>query len=323
MFRDGRCRPEEVDAAVLAARKVYHRVADEVSRSLDVTIFEDDRIFEEIRFVDFYRFCDVGTEEIFSYLDREVPWVRPRDTGRSTNCLINEVGIYVHKKERGYHNYALPYSWDVRLGHKSRDRAREEMNDAIDEDHVRRTLAEIGYDEEQVAASVDQTALVGFYVASDDVFDSEIRRALSERLPAQLIPLHLQRIDTIPLTASGKVDEKALAREAFGGHSETPYRAPEGPVQEYLAGVWQEELGTERIGADDHFFELGGTSLSAMEVMLRLCKEFDIDLPLETPFSHPKLRELARVAEDKILADVAKVPEAERRRLLGDDEHRS
>ena len=56
-----------------------------------------------------------------------------------------------------------------------------------------------------------------------------------------------------------------------------------------------------------------------MEVMLRLCKEFDIDLPLETPFSHPKLGELERVAEDKILADVAEVAEAERRRLLGDD----
>jgi hypothetical protein len=87
-------------------------------------------------------------EEIFSYLGREVPWVRPRDTGRSTNCLINDVGIYVHKKERGYHNYELPYSWDVRLGHRTHDGAREELNDAIDVDHVRKTLAEIGYDEE-------------------------------------------------------------------------------------------------------------------------------------------------------------------------------
>ncbi len=137
MFRDGRRSPEEVDAAVLAARKAYHRVADEVSRSLDVEIFDDDRIFEEIRFVDFYRYCDVGMEELYSYLEQKVPWVRPKDTGRSTNCLINDAGIYVHKKERGYHNYALPYSWDVRLGHKTREGALDELDDEIDVDHVR------------------------------------------------------------------------------------------------------------------------------------------------------------------------------------------
>ena len=68
MFRDGRCAPEEVDAAVLAARKVYHRVADEATRSLDVTIFADDRIFDEIQFVDFYRYVDVGMDELFGSL---------------------------------------------------------------------------------------------------------------------------------------------------------------------------------------------------------------------------------------------------------------
>ena len=64
MFRDGRCTPDDVDAAVLAARKAYHRVPDEVSRTLDVRAFEDDRIFEQVRFVDFYRYCDVGMTEM-------------------------------------------------------------------------------------------------------------------------------------------------------------------------------------------------------------------------------------------------------------------
>jgi amino acid adenylation domain-containing protein len=320
MFRDGRRSPEEVDAAVLAARKAYHRIPDEVSRSLDVGIFQEDRIFDEVRFVDFYRYCDVGTEEVLSFLGEKIPWVRPKDTGRSTNCLINDVGIYVHKKERGFHNYALPYSWDVRLGHKSREGALDELDDEIDVDHVHQTLAEIGYDEERLAAGADQTALVGFYVAVSDVSEADLRRQLAERLPSPLVPLHLQRVDSIPLTTSGKIDEKALGQGAFGGPPERPYRAPEGPVQEYLARVWQEELGVERVGTDDGFFELGGTSLTAMQVMVRLCREFDIDLPLETPFSHPRLGEMARVAEDRILADAAEVPEADRQRLLGDGE---
>jgi amino acid adenylation domain-containing protein len=317
MFRNGRCSPDEVDSAVLAARKVYHRVADEATRSLDVAIFEDDRIFSEIQFVDFYRYVDVDMEGLYSYLRQKVPWVRPRDTGRSTNCLINDIGIHIHKKERGFHNYALPYSWDVRLGHKTREGALEELDDDIDLDHVRKILAEIGYDEDRAATESDHTALEAFYVASRDIPDHVLRQQLGELLPAQLIPVHLQRVESIPLAASGKVDERALHSQTSERLSETPYRPPEGPVAEYLAGIWQEELGAERVGADDSFFELGGTSLTAMQVMLQLCQEFNIDLPLETMFTHPVLGELARVAEDKILADVAEISETDRQRLLG------
>ena len=312
-------------------------MADEATRSLDVTIFEDDRIFEEIQFVDFYRYVDVGLDDLYAYLRGKVPWVRPKDTGRSTNCLINDIGIYVHKKERGFHNYALPYSWDVRLGHKTREGALEELDDDIDLDHVQKTLAEIGFDEERTTASAGHTggftstvngaldflvaveaALEAFFVASEEVSDQELRRLLADRLPAQLIPVHLQRVQSIPLTAGGKIDEKALRAEAIDEVKKTPYRAPQGPVGEYLAGVWQEELGAERVGADDSFFELGGTSLTAMQVMLQLCQEFNIDLPLETLFSHPTLSELAKAAEDRILADVAAIPETDRRRLLGE-----
>jgi amino acid adenylation domain-containing protein len=318
MFRDGRCSPDEVDAAVLAARKVYHRVADEATRSLDVTIFEDGRIFEEIQFVDFYRFVDVDMDELYSYLKKKVPWVRPSDTGRSTNCLINDIGIHIHKMERGFHNYALPYSWDVRLGHKTREGALAELDDDIDLDHVGRTLKEIGYEEDRAAAESDHTALEAFYLAPHEVPDHQLRQQLGELLPAQLIPVHMQRIDSIPLTASGKVDERALHSHSSERLSATPYRPPEGPVAEYLAGIWQEELGAERVGADDSFFELGGTSLTAMQVMLQLCQEFNIELPLETMFTHPVLGQLARVAEDQILSDVAEISETDRRRLLGE-----
>jgi hypothetical protein len=94
-------RPDEVDrggesraqASITACRR---GVAHARRR-----VFADDRIFEEVQFVDFYRYCDVGIDEMLAYLDRTVPWVRPADTGRSTNCLINDVGIYVHRKERG------------------------------------------------------------------------------------------------------------------------------------------------------------------------------------------------------------------------------
>jgi acyl carrier protein len=86
-------------------------------------------------------------------------------------------------------------------------------------------------------------------------------------------------------------------------------------VEEFLVELWQDEFAwqenhaTRRIGANDHFFELGGTSLAALQVMLRLCQEFVLDLPLDALFSHPTLAQLARYAEDRILAEDAELGE--------------
>ncbi|MEM9555196.1 MAG: amino acid adenylation domain-containing protein [Acidobacteriota bacterium] len=341
MFRDGRIRPDEVDAAVLASRKAYHRSVDEVSRSLDVGLFRDDALFERIRFVDFYRYCDVSMDELYATLRETVPWVRPEDTGRSTNCLINDAGIFVHQAERGFHNYALPYSWDVRLGHKTRDEAMAELDDALDEERIAAMLGEVGYTPRRAGES-EETVLEAYWVAAEDlasedsvskdpvpeddsaseddlVSEDMVRRRLAAVLPAPLVPAHIRRVDSLPLTAHGKIDLDALAR--LGGDS--PPRAqsaaapsaashagldafepPDGPVAEVLAALWCNELGVDRVGAGDSFFELGGTSLVAMRVMLQLCEEFAIDLPLESIFEHPVLRDLSRIAEDRILADV-------------------
>ncbi|MCG8455895.1 MAG: phosphopantetheine-binding protein, partial [Holophagales bacterium] len=244
--------------------------------------------------------------ELYAYLRAKVPWVRPEDTGRSTNCSINDAGIYVHQAERGFHNYALPYSWDVRLGHKTREAAMEELDDQLDEARVRQMLAEVGY-EPGSASRGETTTLEAFYETSPSAPEptaDALRRHLAGLLPAPLVPSRLQRVDALPLTPHGKVDHEALARQSEpSGATPRPYTPPEGPVARALAELWQRELALDRVGAHDHFFELGGTSLTAMAVMLGLCEEFDIDLPLETIFANPTLEGLARQAEDRILAD--------------------
>lgn len=284
-------------------------------------MFRDDRIFDEIRFVDFYRYCDLGMDELYDYLERTVPWVRPEDTGRSTNCLINDAGIFVHKRERGFHNYALPYSWDVRLGHKTREEALEELDDAIDEPRVREILAEVGYSERSRGLA---KSLVAFCVVAEGAGDAEdsgiaeaagldegeVLQYLGQHLPPPLVPSRLHVVHELPLTANGKLDEVALwaklGNDGLASSVERSHREvspPEGPVEEFLAELWQEELAVESVGRGSSFFELGGTSLTAMRVMLRLCEEFDIDVPLEAIFTHSTLSALSTVAEDAILAD--------------------
>ncbi len=100
----------EIDRAVLAARKRYHRADDVISQLLDTSAFEDDKLFENIAYVDFYRYVDVPISEVIDYLTHKTDWKRPTDTGRSTNCLVNETGIHTHIAERGFHNYAIPYA---------------------------------------------------------------------------------------------------------------------------------------------------------------------------------------------------------------------
>ncbi|MHC5028000.1 MAG: amino acid adenylation domain-containing protein, partial [Planctomycetota bacterium] len=262
-----------IDAQVLDARKAAHRADDAVRRLLaDTGLFDDESVFDEVQFVDFYRYCDVDLDELYAYLDERVPWIRPSDTGRSTNCLINDVGIYVHKHDRGYHNYALPYSWDVRMGHKTREAAMDELDDEIDVDAVHRILREIGYPDDAMPGA-GTTRLVAYYVSGDDVAIDALRQHLRSRLPEALVPARFVRMNAIPTTAHGKVDRAALPAPdaASGDHvgSTAPFIAPRTAQERTLCEIWSSVLGIERVGIRDDFFELGGDSIMAIQIVAR------------------------------------------------------
>jgi len=149
LFESDRFDPNSIDVAVTEARRIYHRTPDAVSEHMDVEFLQDGDIFDRVSFIDFYRYVDVELSEMYRVLESSGTWSRPDDTGRSTNCLINAAGIYVHKIEQAHHNYALPYSWDVRLGHKTRDEAMYELDDPMDEHElasITDMLAQVGYE---------------------------------------------------------------------------------------------------------------------------------------------------------------------------------
>jgi len=291
MYRRGITVPEEIDRTVREARKAYHRMDDAVSRTLDCSMFSNDEVFEQIRFVDFYRYCDTPLDEMLGYLAARTPWLRPSDTGRSTNCLINEVGISVHKAERGFHNYALPYSWDVRLGHKLRDAAIEELDDPIDPARVQRILRDVGY-RPRPRRSMAPT-LVAYYVAEQAVPAGELRQFLEERIPLEAVPAAFVRLDAPPLTANGKIDRRALATARTPDlQSHTRYVAPHTAIEKTLARIWAAVLGTERIGVDDDFFELGGDSIQCIQILAEARTE-GLIFTARDLFSHPTVATLA------------------------------
>lgn len=297
-YRSDDFRAETVDRFIKEARKVYHRLDDEVSRRLDVTAFKDDQTFETVRILDFYRYCDVDLDEVYAYLDSKLPWVRPSDTGRSTNCRINDVGIYIHQKERRYHNYAMPYAWDVRMGHKKRDAALEELDDRIDVDEVRRMLAEIGYDENGKDQKRSEPVLAAYYVADTAVESEDLRAHLAARLSEAMVPTFYVPIDELPLTRNGKVDRSALAALRLARESvDLEYVAPRTTVEQRLVSIWSQLLGLDRIGIHDNFFRLGGHSLLAAQAIGRIAEDLHVELPVGILFDKATVEELALAVE--------------------------
>ncbi|HET8736252.1 MAG TPA: phosphopantetheine-binding protein, partial [Pricia sp.] len=293
LFWDDTTDTEKIDHTILEARKRYHREPDAVRDLLDVSAFEDDILFEKVQFVDFYRYSDVSLEEMLAFLDEKIGWIRPTDTGRSTNCLINQVGIYVHKREEGYSNYAFPYSWDVRLGHKKRQESLEEINETIDENEVQRIMEEIGYDRSEKDGPQNEK-LVAYFMGNPNVAVKELKNFLAQKLPPYMIPQFFKHLEELPLTRNGKVDKQGLKHlNSVQLNMDTPYVAPRNDIEELLEGIWKEVLQLKKVGVRDDFIALGGHSLAAIRVTARLNGELETEFPLNKVFEYPSIAEYA------------------------------
>jgi amino acid adenylation domain-containing protein/non-ribosomal peptide synthase protein (TIGR01720 family) len=139
------------------------------------------------------------------------------------------------------------------------------------------------------------------YVAAADPLAlgaGTLRRALQDRLPAHMVPQLFATLPALPLTATGKVDRRALGRAlpaaACSAAAPGEHRAaPQGPVEELLAGIWEDLLHVEWVGRHDDFFALGGHSLLATRVLSRLRETFHAELPLRNFFESPTVAGLA------------------------------
>ena len=299
--------PTVIDEWIMEARKAYHHIDDAVYQLLERDLFRDDSIFDAIGFLDYYRYVDVDLDDVYAYLHEQTVWQRPTDTGRSTNCLINDVGIFVHRQRQGYHNYALPYSWDVRLGHKRREAAMEELDDDIDVGRVRQILAEIGHELPVTAARADQR-LAAYYVSSSGLGTAELRAHLTALLPEYMVPTYLVPLPGIPLTVNGKFDRDALPDPGAGRPElASAYVAPGTETEHRLAAIWREMLRLPEVGVHDNFFDLGGDSVTSVRVAAA-ARRLGMGLTARDVFAHHTIAELARVIDGAAPSDASGEP---------------
>lgn len=300
LFRKKQFEVADIDKTILDARRAYHRIPDAVSKYLDVSMFQNDEVFDQVQFVDFYRYCDVNLSEMMDYLNKRLNWVRPSDTGRSTNCLINDLGIYMHKKERGYHNYSFPYSWDVRMGHKRRDEALEELNDQIDEKEIQEMLNDIGYPIDIEGQKASKQLIV--YYSSEQIIESaKLKNYLMDFLPSSVIPAKFIQVNQIPINNNGKIDLNALsALNQENQGAEIEYIAPRNDIEEVVSKIWEEVFQINQISVHSLFLEMGGSSLLAIRIISRVNEQLHLDLNVSSIFRYDSIAKFSSFIESKI-----------------------
>lgn len=142
--------------------------------------------------------------------------------------------------------------------------------------------------------------VVGPQQAEDETTPSLLQKTLQDflgsHLPAFMIPGIFIFLDTLPLTPNGKIDRKALPaptlRQTFETHR---YIAPRTKTESLLAKIWGQVLKVKQVGVTDNFFSLGGHSLLAMQVVVRVRRLFNVELPLQILFDTPTVAAVAEV----------------------------
>lgn len=126
---------------------------------------------------------------------------------------------------------------------------------------------------------------------------SAVNAHLHKKLPKYMMPAALTWVEAFPLTPSGKLDRKALSLPAWHG-SERTYRAPSNKDEVSLARIWSQILNIPKIGMDDDFFDLGGTSLQAVMIFAKISRAHGFDLPASTMVRAPTIALQAALLEE-------------------------
>ncbi|MGE5329544.1 MAG: amino acid adenylation domain-containing protein [Deltaproteobacteria bacterium] len=133
--------------------------------------------------------------------------------------------------------------------------------------------------------------LCAYYVSDEEISVEKLRKYLLKELPDYMIPSYLIKLNEMPLSSNGKVNRKALPNPQIV-KIETEYIPPRNEIEKLLFQVWAEVLGIDKIGIDDSFFELGGDSLSVIQILTKIYK-YKWNLTTQDFYKYKTIRELS------------------------------
>jgi acyl carrier protein len=159
----------------------------------------------------------------------------------------------------------------------------------------------------QAAVSVHDSNLVAYVVGEADF--THLRAYLRSKLPDYMVPGEFVRLKRMPFTPNGKLDRNALPTPARAAAA-AEFITPATPTEQALAQLWQRILRIERIGSKDNFFESGGHSLLALQLVGGVRERFGVELPIKNLFERPVLADLAEAIDALSWLERSKAPPA-------------
>jgi amino acid adenylation domain-containing protein/FkbM family methyltransferase len=164
--------------------------------------------------------------------------------------------------------------------------------------------------------------------APDPELAGTLRAALSRTLADYMVPSHFVLLDALPLSANGKVDRSALPLPpGLAGGAAGGYVAPRDELETTIAGAWERVLGRERVGVEDNFFDLGGTSVEIIQLHGELVRATGREVSLVELFNFPTVGAMARylsrragdTEDDALESSRRRARERRQRRRRGED----
>ncbi|HVR99811.1 MAG TPA: amino acid adenylation domain-containing protein [Thermoanaerobaculia bacterium] len=160
--------------------------------------------------------------------------------------------------------------------------------------------------------------LCAYMVPRGETDAVRLREELAAVLPDFMVPSYFVLLPELPLNANGKVDSRALPEpEEIVRAAAAAYEPPRTDLERAIAGIWREVLGISRIGLEDGFFDLGGHSLKATQLVSRIHRALGVRLPLREVFKSSTLRGVsaavarARASDSGAWSAIERVPDAE------------
>ncbi len=163
-------------------------------------------------------------------------------------------------------------------------------------EHVLQSLPEVQnavvLDQKQPSGRIQLVAFTIFKDGNSFLTSSDFKKALSKELPDYMIPSIFHTVNSFPTTTSGKIDRNAI-RPEFKASKTVTFKRPQTETQVKLAGIWEKVLEIQEVGVQQNFFELGGNSLLAIQIVSRVSAEFKRELPVAALFQNQTIEEMA------------------------------
>src|SRR5579864_5959234 len=226
-----------------------------------------------------HRFSGVGGERLYRTGDR-VRWNRAGEL-EFLGRMDNQVKLRGYRIELGEIEMALQ-------GHPEVEQAVVVMRE--DQPGMKRL---VGY-------------VTGRRESGRGVEISGLRQYLQERVPEYMVPAVVVELEKLPLNANGKIDRRRLPEPEWPGGEQEAVR-PRDVTEELLCGIWEEVLRIERVGVGDNFFQMGGHSLLAMQLISRIRKALGVELPVQEIFEAPTVGGMAERIRSKRSQGVGQV----------------